>query len=153
MKISQIALLLAIVSFPLSAEETQFKSIQEDYKAKAAVVEQLNEIVLTKVKIDKMTLGGAMVKLQKNGSPVINYVIRKPQVVGAVISDDDPFAGNDDPFGGKPTPKKQPPKRLTLVSESISFAKAVDIACQKAGYRWAIDFDEQKNPLLILTPN
>ena len=139
----KIAIILLAIAFPLFAETPAFKAIKEDYRAKAAVVEKLDKIILTDLNIRNLPLEDALSKLNNPRPRVINYVIRKPKVTR--IADDAPFAG--------PPPKKiQPPKKLTLVSESLSFAKALDQLCQGADHLWAISFNDRGLPILIITP-
>lgn len=126
----------------------EYHAIKDDYKAKAAVVEKLDKIILTKLNITNLSLREAISKLQKieqqdrPKSRVINFVIRKPKIV----------AVDDDPFGGPPPKNNKPPKKLTLVSESLSFAKALDKLCLDAGHLWAISFDDRGLPVLVITP-
>ena len=129
----KVILLLSflICSPQLWAEKSEFKALKKNEKAKD-ILKKLNGIILKDVKIEDLSLSEAVSTLQKLGSSrqqnssVINYVVRTPKKAGQI-------------------------KKLTLISPSISFAQAVDTLCQKAGSRWAVDFDDRKVPILVIT--
>jgi len=138
-----IATVLLALALPLIAKNPNFTAIKEDYQAKAAIVDKLDKIILLDLNIKNLSLEEAISKLMSSKSGVINYVIRKPAVAGVA---------KNDPFGNPPPQKDKLPKKLTLISKSLSFAKAIDKICQEAGHHWAISIDNRGIPTLVITP-
>jgi hypothetical protein len=113
MKTKTFAAALLLITSPVFA--TPFASLAEDYSPKARIVEALDKMVLTDVKIHNQPLPDAIALLEKkvpagSGSlPEIDIFVE--------FSDDDPFA---DP--AEPTSLKS----VTLEAASISYARAID---------------------------
>lgn len=139
MKTKTFAAALLLITSPVFA--APFASLAEDYSAKARIVEALDKMVLTDVKIHNQPLPDAIALLEKkvpagSGSlPEIDIFVE--------FSDDDPFA---DP--AEPTSLKS----VTLEAASISYARAIDQLCRDSDYRWLIKIDNEGKPTLRIEP-
>ena len=119
-----------------------FESLSEDYAAKARIVEVLDKIVLTDVRIQKQLLPDAISLLEKKvpaGSG------RLPEIdIFFVDSAVDPFANQAEP------PRLK--RGVALEVASISFARAIDHLCRDSDYRWLIKIDKEGKPTLRIEP-
>jgi len=141
-----------------AAEEPRFQALAEDYATKAEIVAQLDQIILTNLKIENKTLEEAIDEIQKKGAgnkwATISFVIRKPRTtVTAPSFDGDPFAP-DDEKGEKEAEEKKPEisDHISLSAAKISFAQAVDQFCKKTGHRWSIEGGGKDVPILVIKP-
>lgn len=139
MKKITFASALLLATSPVFA--APFESLSEDYAAKARILEALDKIVLTDVKIQNQALPDALDLLEKNVPAGSGQL---PEVeLFAGFSEDDPFA---DP--GQPTSWKG----ITFEAASISYARAIDRLCRESGHQWLIEIDQEGKPVLQFGP-
>ena len=119
--------------------EAGYRAIRESKDAKAAaVVKQLESVLIAEVKADRVPLDEAMHQINRKGAAgkgggVINCVIRQPRRAA----------------GQKPPN----PKPVTLALKKTNFAAAMDEACAQAGYRWTVEFQPESGAaLLVIVP-
>lgn len=116
--------------------EAGYRAVRESKGAKAAaVVKQLESVLIAEVKVDRVPLGEAMDEINRKGAAgkgggVINYVIRQPRRLA----------------GQKPPN----PKPVTLALKKTNFAAAMDEACAQAGYQWTAEFQPESGAVLLV---
>lgn len=123
------------------AQAAPFESLSEDYAAKARIVEALDKLVLTDVKIENQLLPDAIALLKK----------RVPAGSGSLPEIEILFENSlDDPF----TIQVELPslKGVTLDAASVTFARAIDHTCRESGYQWLIKIDKEGKPTLQIEP-
>ncbi|MCW1926229.1 hypothetical protein OKA05_26970 [Luteolibacter arcticus] len=154
--------LIAILALRGAAEEQpNFTALQEDYATKAMIVAEMDRIILKEVKIDNLRFPAALDEIRRKGAgnkwATMNFVIRRlPARATTPALADDPFATGDEAGADEDTKTETkqpapPPERISMSAASISFAGAIDQLCEKAGYRWWIEFNA-RIPLLVMAP-
>ena len=119
--------------------EAGYRAMRESKDVKAAaVVKQLEKVMIAEVKVDRVSLAEVIGEINRKGAAergggVINLVIRQPRRNGR-----------------EQAPKEKP---VTLDVKKTNFAAVIDEACVQAGYRWTLEFQpESGSALLVLVP-
>ncbi|MDB4282931.1 hypothetical protein N9953_04210 [Akkermansiaceae bacterium] len=119
------------------AHGNEFKGLKVDYAARAKFVEQLSEVRLQVVKIEKLNLSAALSKIcggneEEGKKAIVSYVISFPTRTPSA-----------DPFSDDPIEKAKIDPLVSHDGKDVSFTSVLDALCVQAGYVWSISQHEE----------
>lgn len=127
-------------------EETSRDEVVAISDAERAIRDHLNQVVIPSIDFENISIEEAMDFLRLRTREIeptgestlrgISFVVRKPAI----------SSHGDEGLDAEPSPPDQG-RLISVQAENITMSKALDLICEKGGYRWSLEDHH-----IILTP-